>query len=57
MAYCSFGQPSQALVDYHLERDGMPLHDAVAVNRKRVALKIKAQVPSIWAKGCVLMIV
>ena len=34
MALRSFGQPSHALVDYHLERGGMPLHDAVGVNWK-----------------------
>ena len=33
----------------------MPLHDAVGMNCKRVQLlKIKAQVSSIWAKGCIL---
>ena len=34
----------------------MLLHDAVGVNCKYRAqlLKIKAQVSSIWAKGCVL---
>ena len=32
----------------------MPLHDAVGVTIKREQLlKIKAQVPGIWAKGCV----
>ena len=36
----------------------MPLHDAVGINCKRAQLlKIKAQVSSIWAKGCILMIV
>ena len=36
----------------------MPLHDAVGINCKNGAiLKIKAQVSSIWAKGCKLMIV
>ena len=37
----------------------MPLHDAVMINGKKglQRLKIKAQVPSIWAKGCILMIV
>ena len=39
---------------YHLERGGMPLHDAVVVNCKKSALlKIKAQVSRIWAKGCI----
>ena len=43
---------------YHLERGGMPLHDAVGINcEKGQLLKIKAQVSSIWAKGCILMIV
>ena len=38
---------------YHLERGGMPLHDAVGINFKRVQqLKIKAQVSSIRAKRC-----
>ena len=35
MDLCSFGPPSNALVDYHLVRGGMPSHDAVVVNRKR----------------------
>ena len=34
---------------YHLERGGMPLHDAV---KMAPLLKIKTQVSSIWAKGC-----
>ena len=29
---CSFAPPFRALVAYHLERDGMPLHDAIEVN-------------------------
>ena len=54
MALRSFGLPSHALVHHHLESGGMPLHDAVGVNRKGVQLlKIKAQVPGIWAQGCV----
>ena len=41
-----------------MERGGMPLHDAVGMNCKRAQLlKIKAQVSSIWAKGCILMTV
>ena len=32
----SFGMPSRAPVDYHLERGGMPLHDAVCVNSEKV---------------------
>ena len=34
---CSFGLPSRALVAYHLERGGMPLHDAVVVNCRKGA--------------------
>ena len=42
---------------YHLERGGMPLHDAVGINCKRgQLLNTKAQMSSIWAKGCMLMI-
>ena len=34
----SFGPPSRALVHgYHLERGGMPLHDAVGINCKKGA--------------------
>ena len=41
-----------------LERGGMPLHNAVGINcKKGELLKIMAQVSSIWAKGCILMIV
>ena len=41
-----------------MERRGMPLHDAVGINCKREQLlKSKAQVSSIWDKGCTLMIV
>ena len=33
----------------------MPLHDTVGINCERAQLlKIKAQVASIWAKGCML---
>ena len=43
---------------YHLESGGMPLYDAVGINCKKGALlKIKTQMSSIWAKGCMLMIV
>ena len=43
---------------YHMERGGMPLHDAVGINCKRgQLLKIKVQVLSIWTKGCILMTV
>ena len=42
---------------YHIESGGMPLHDAVGINYEKgaKALKSKAQVSSIWAKGCILM--
>ena len=41
-----------------MEKGGIPLHDAVGINCKRAQLlKIKAQVSSIWAKGCILMTV
>ena len=30
----SFGPPFRALVAYHLERSGLPLHDAVGVHCK-----------------------
>ena len=43
---------------YHMERGGMPLHDAVGLNCKNgELLKITAQASSIWAKGCILMTV
>ena len=43
---------------YHMERGGMPLHDVVGINCKMAQLlKIKAQLSSIWAKGCILMTV
>ena len=43
---------------YHMERGGMLLRDAVGINCKRAQLlKIKAQVSSIYAKGCMLMTV
>ena len=32
LAWCSFGPPSRALVDYYLERGAMPLDDAVGAN-------------------------
>ena len=34
MALRSFGPPFQGLVDYHLEKGGLPLHDAVGVRCK-----------------------
>ena len=44
------------MLDYHLERGGMPLHDAVRINfvKRERLLKIKAQMLSMWAKGCML---
>ena len=42
---------------YHLARGGMPLHDAIGINCKTELLKIMASVSSMWAKGCILMIV
>ena len=53
MALHSFTPPSHALVDYHLEMDVMPLHDAIGVNCKMGGLKIKAQVLGVSDKGCV----
>ena len=42
----------------HMERGGMPLHDAVGINCKMAQLlKIKTQLSSIWTKGCILMTV
>ena len=44
--------------EYHMERGGMQLHDVVGINSEKWAsLKIKAQVSSIWAKGCIMMTV
>ena len=40
--------PSRALVAYHMEIGGMPLHDAVGVNCK------KGVTSNIKAKGCTL---
>ena len=37
---------------YHLEMGGMRSHDAIGINCKNGAMKIKAQMSSIWAKGC-----
>ena len=58
----SFWPPFRALVAYHLERGGMPLHDAVGVRSKNVAIThMKVQANSIWAKewmldncGCII---
>ena len=41
------------LVACHLNRGGTPLHDAVGLNCEKGATgDVKAQMPSIWAKGC-----
>ena len=41
-----------------MERGGMPLHDVVGINCATTELlKIKAQLSSVWAKGCILMTV
>ena len=50
MALRSFGPPSHALVDYHLERGGMPLHDAVGVNRTRV-VTTENHATGVWYMG------
>ena len=44
---------------YHLERGGMPLHDAVGINCKKGATTENqvSGVKYVWAKGCILMIV
>ena len=51
-----FGPPSHTLGTYlHLERGGMPFHDGVGINCKNGATtEVKAQDPSIWAKGCMV---
>ena len=52
---CCCGPLSHAVMAYHMERGGMPIHDAVEVNCKKSSTTcIKAQVPSIWVKGCML---
>ena len=40
MALRLFETPSSALVDYHLEKEGMPLHDAAGLNYKRGATTV-----------------
>ena len=53
-----FGTALPCSGGYHLERGGSPLHDAIEINCKNSpVLKITAQMSSIWAKGCMLMIV
>ena len=43
---------------YYLENGGMPLYDAVGINCETGATtENQAQVSSVWAKGCILMIV
>ena len=48
--------PFHALVAYHMEEGGIPLNDVVGVYCKNdnLTIDIKAQVPSIWTKGCML---
>ena len=50
---CSFEPPFRTVGTYlHLERGGMPFHDRVGINCKKGATtEVKAQEPSIWAKG------
>ena len=41
---------------YHMERGGMPYHDAVGKKPpKGATTENQSQVSSIWAKGCILM--
>ena len=41
-----------------MERGGMPLHDVVGINcEKGATTENKAQLSSIWAKGCISMAV
>ena len=42
---------SLSLVDYHMERGGMPLHDAVMGAQ---LLRTKVQVLNLWAMGCMV---
>ena len=43
---------------YHLERSGMPLHDAVRINCKTgTTTENQGTDVSIWTNGCMLMIV
>ena len=51
-----FEPPSRPLLAYHLERDGMTVHDAFGVNcGKYATADVKGQLPNIWAKGCMLI--
>ena len=52
---CSFGLPSYALGTYTPREGEMPLHDGVGINcEKGATTEVKAQEPSIWAKGCMV---
>ena len=52
---CSFGPPSRALGTYTPREGWDALHDGVGINCKYGAsTEVKAQEPSIWAKGCML---
>ena len=43
---------------YHMERGGIPLHDAVGMNcEKGVTTENQDQLSSRWAKGCISMTV
>ena len=45
-------------VGYHMERGGMPLHDAVGINCEKCATtENRGSGVSIWAKGCILITV
>ena len=58
LALCSFGRPSRALVVITWRGEGWRYMMRLGQTVKRAQLlKIKAQVSSIWAKGCILMIV
>ena len=52
MALSSFGSPSRAVVDYHLESGGNPVHNAVGVNCKR-GLTTENQGADEWYMGVV----
>ena len=58
LALCSFGPPSRALVVTTWRREGCRYMIRLGETVKMVQLlKINTQVSSIWAKGCILIIV
>ena len=58
LALCSFGPPSHALVVITWRGEGYRYMMRLGWTVKRAQLlKIKAQLSSIWAKGCILMTV